>query len=179
MSDAPALITFSEGWVNSNTMSPDGFPVYEEIVTIVVERPPLLKTPPRRAMPEDFRDHKAEYEDFLLNQKSKKNTQEEGYPLVYWPAATAAAIQMLAVRNVTTVEGLAKLAGSRDLPGPLADLALRAERMLDLQSNFGKYEAMLHDKDGQLEVLNEQVKDLRQSLSAANAIIETLKLKAA
>lgn len=178
MSDQPALITFKEGWGTTGQLSEDGFPVFVDTVMVSIERPPLLKLE-RIATREDFAAHPDEYEAFQLVQKAKRNTGEEGYPLVYWPAATAAEVKMLASRNVSTVEELAKLAGLRDLPAQLADLAARAERMLDMQKNFGKYEAMLKDRDGQIEVLSEQVKEMKTSLSAANSLIDTLKLKVA
>lgn len=178
MSDHAALVTFTEGWADTGKLSPDGFPHYADTVLITIERPPLLHLK-RPAMPEEFRAYPEEYAAFQAVQKAKRNTGDDGYPLVYWPAATAAEIQMLAARNIQTVEALAKLAGDRDLPGQLADLALRAERMLDMQKNFGKYEALLKERDGEIEVLKGQVQELQISLSSANALVETLKLRAA
>lgn len=178
MSDHPALITFTEGWADTGKISDDGFPAFEESVMITIERPPLLKLT-RAAIQQDFVDHPEEYAAFEAVRKAKRNIGDDGYPLVYWPAVTTAEVQMLAVRNISTVEGLAELAGRRDMPGQLADLALRAERMLDMQKNFGKYEAMLTERDAELAIVNEQNKELRTSLSAANALIETLKLKVA
>jgi len=178
MSDHPALITFYQGWADSHELTKDGFPAYADTVMIRIERPPLLHLE-RAANKDDFREHPEEYAAFQAIAKARRNTGEDGYPLVYWPAATAAEVKMLAVRNISTVEELAKLAGDRDLPGQLADLALRAERMLDMQKNFGKYEALLTERDGELEVLNAQVKELQVSLSAANSLIDTLKLKVA
>jgi hypothetical protein len=178
MSDHPALITFYQGWADSHVVSKDGFPTYADTVMVRIERPPLLHLE-RAATKDDFRDHPEEYAAFQAVEKAKRNTGTEGYPLVYWPAASMAEVKMLAVRNVSTVEELAELAGNRDLPGQLADLALRAERMLDMQKNFGKYEALLQERDGELEVLSGQVKELQVSLSAANSLIETLKMKAA
>ena len=178
MSDHPALITFFEGWALSPETSDDGMPVYNDTVMVRIERPPLLSLQ-RAATKEDFADHKEEYEAFQAIRRAKRNVGDDGYPLVYWPAASAAEVQMLAVRNIATVEDLAKLANNRDLPGQLADLALRAERMLDMQKNFGKYEALLTESNAERDEMIAQVKDLKQSLSAANALIDTLKLKVA
>jgi hypothetical protein len=178
MSDHAALVTFYQGWSDSHVVSTDGFPTYADTVMVRIERPPLLHLE-RPATRDDFRDHPEEYAAFQAIEKAKRNTGTEGYPLVYWPAASMAEVKMLAVRNISTVEELAKLAGNRDLPGQLADLALRAERMLDMQKNFGKYEALLQERDGQLEVLNGQVSELKVSLSAANALIETMKINRA
>jgi hypothetical protein len=171
-------VTFYEGWADTGKLSPDGFPAFADTVMIRIERPPLLLIE-RVATPQEFRDYPEEYAAFQAVQKAKRNTGDDGYPLVYWPAASAAEVKMLAARNIQTVEALAKLAGDRDLPGQLADLALRAERMLDMQKNFGKYEALLKERDGEIEVLTGQVKELQISLSAANALVDTLKLRAA
>jgi hypothetical protein len=86
---------------------------------------------------------------------------------------------MFAAREIYTVEDLAKLAGRHDLPGRLAELALRAERLMDMQKNFGKYEAMLTERDAQLVELSAQLADARQTISAQNSIIDTLKMRAA
>ena len=178
MSDHPALITFSEGWALSPEPSPDGLPIYNEAVIIHIERPPLLSLQ-RAATKQDFADHPAEYEAFQAVRAAKRNVGDDGYPLVYWPAVSAADVQMLAVRNIVTVEQLAKLANNRDLPGQLADLALRAERMIDMQKTFGRHEALLAESNAERDEMIAQNKDLKQSLSAAQALIDTLKLKVA
>jgi hypothetical protein len=178
MNDFPALITFYEGWADTGTISEDGFPVYVDTTMINIERPPLLKLQ-RVATREDMATYHDEYNSFLDIKKAKRNTGDEGYPLVYWPAATAAEVQTLAARQIGTVEKLAELANARDLPPQLLELARRAERMLDMQKNFGKYEAILSEREAEIGVLKEQVKDVSHSLAAANAIIETLKLKVA
>jgi hypothetical protein len=178
MSDHPALITFFEGWADNGQLSKDGFPSYVDTVMIRIERPPLLHLE-RAAIRQDFADHPDEYAAFQAVQKARRNSGDAGYPLVYWPAATAAEIRMLAMRGIATVEELAKLAGDRDLPGQLAELALRAERMLDMQQNFGKYETLLAESRAENGVLAEQVREMKVSLSAANALIDTLKLKVA
>lgn len=175
MSDNAALVTFYQGWADTHVVSKDGFPAYTDTIMVSIDRPPLLHLE-RVATKDDFRDHPEEFAAFQAIAKARRNTGEDGYPLVYWPAATAAEVKMLAVRNISTVEDLAKLAGNRDIPGQLADLALRAERMLDMQKDFGKYEALLNERDAENEVLAGQVKDLQQSLSAANALIETMKI---
>jgi hypothetical protein len=178
MSDHPALITFSEGWALSAESSPDGMPIYNEAVIIHIERPPLLSLQ-RAATKEDFADHPAEYEAFQAVRKARRNVGDDGYPLVYWPAVSAAELQMLAVRNIVTVEQLANLANNRELPGQLADLALRAERMLDMQKNFGSFEKLLAESNAERDEMISQNKELKSSLSAAQALVETLKLKVA
>jgi hypothetical protein len=179
MSDQSALIHFSQGWADSHRISSDGLPIYDDTVMIHIERPPLLNLE-RVATPEECKQYRQEFEAFQREQKAKSTAvSESGYPLVYWPVLSPAEVQTLAVRGVYTVEQLANLAGNQDLPGNLADQALRAERLMDMQKNFGKYEAMLHERDAQLEEVQEQLKEARATVSAQNAIIDTLKMRVA
>ena len=96
-----------------------------------------------------------------------------------WPVLSPADVETFAARQIYTVEDLAKLAGRRDLPGNLAELALRAERLMDMQKNFGKYEALLQERDAQLEEAKAQMADARATISAQNAMIDTLKMRVA
>lgn len=179
MSDHPALIHFYQGWADTQQISPDGMPVYVDTVMIQIERPPLLKLN-RPAGQEDFRNYPEEYDVFKRELAAKDSAvSDSGYPLVYWPALSAAEVHMFAARGIITVEQLAKLAGNRDLPGNLADQAIRAERLMDMQKNFGKYEAMLTERDAQLAEMKEQLSEARQTISAQNALIDTLKMRVA
>ena len=179
MSDHPALIHFYQGWADTQQISSDGMPIYVDTVMIQIERPPLLKLE-RPASPDDYRDHPEEYDAFKRVLAAKEaSVSEQGYPLVYWPALSAAEVQMFAARGIVTVEQLAKLAGNRDLPGNLAEQAIRAERLMDMQKNFGKYEAMLTERDAQLAEMQEQLRDARQTISAQNSMIDTLKMRVA
>jgi len=179
MSDHPALVHFYQGWADAHQISEDGMPVYVDTVMIQIERPPLLKLN-REATREDFIEHFEEYDAFKRAQAAKDAAvSEAGYPLVYWPALSAAEVQMFAVRGIVTLEQLARLAGSRDMPGNLANQAFRAERLMDLQKNFGKYEAMLTERDEELVEVQAQLADARATISAQNAIIDTLKMRVA
>jgi len=179
MSDAPALIHFYEGWADSNVLSDDGFPVYKNVTMIQIEKPPLLKLN-REANRDDFLTHRDEYEAFKATIKARDaNVIESGYPLVYWPVLSPADIEMFAARGVYTVEALAALAGDRSMPPALAELALRAERLMDMQKQFGKYEAMLSERDAQLAEVIEQLKEARGTIAAQNTMIDTLKMRVA
>lgn len=179
MSDHPALIHFYQGWADSLTTSPDGLPHYIDTVMIQIERPPLLKLN-REATREDFATYPEEYDVFKRTLKAKDAAVgENGYPLVMWPVLSPAEVETFAARQIYTVEELAKLAGSRDLPGRFAEIALRAERLMDMQKQFGKYETMLQERDAQLAEAVAQVAEMKQTISAQNSIIDTLKLKVA
>lgn len=179
MSDFPALVHFYEGWADANEISSDGMPIYKNVTMIQIEKPPLLKLN-REANREDFATHRDEYEAFKKTIKAREsNVAETGYPLVYWPVLSPADIEMFSARGIYTVEALAALAGDRTMPPNLAELALRAERLMDMQQNFGKYEAMLQERDGQLAAVAEQLKEARATISAQNAMIDTLKMRVA
>ena len=49
--------------------------------------------------------------------------------------------------------------------------------MMDMQKQFGKYEALLADREAQLAEATAQLSEMRQQLAAQNAIIETLKMR--
>jgi len=179
MSDFPALVHFYEGWADHHEVSSDGFPVYQNTVMIQIERPPLLKLN-REAHSDDYANYPDEYAAFkIINKGRNTEVAEQGYPLVMWPVLTPADVQIFAARGIYTVEALAKLAGRRDMPGNLQELALRAERMMDMQQNFGKYDIMLAERDAQLKEVDEQLKETRATISAQNNMIETLKMRVA
>ena len=179
MSDFPALIHFYQGWADSMATSPDGLPMYVDTTMIQIEKPPLLKLN-RLATHEDFSNYPAEYDAFKHTLKARDaDISDKGYPLVMWPVLTPAEVETFTARGIYTVEELAKLAGRRDLPGNLAELALRAERLMDMQKNFGKYETMIQERDAQLAEMSAQLTEMRQTISAQNSMIDTLKLRVA
>jgi hypothetical protein len=179
MSDGPALVHFYQGWEDTHELSSDGLPVFRSTTMIQIERPPTLNLH-RPASPQEFVDYPDEYEVFKNEIRGRDPAvAETGYPLVMWPALAGFQVQMLTARGIHTVEELAKLAGRRDLPGNLGEVALRAERLMDMQKQFGKYEALLKERDAQLVELNAQVNDLKQTVSAQNSMIDTLKMRVA
>jgi len=50
---------------------------------------------------------------------------------------------------------------------------------MDMQKNFGKYETMVQERDAQLAEVNAQLIEMRQTISAQNAMIDTLKMRVA
>lgn len=179
MSDFPALIHFYEGWADAHQVSEDGFPTFKTTVMIQIERPPLLKLN-REANREDFAIYRDEYDAFKKTIRARDpNVAEKGYPLVYWPALSPADVETFAARGVYTVEALAARADDSTLPGDLLTLALRAEQMLGMQQTFGKHEALLREREAELAEMVGQVKEMRTTISAQNALIETLKMRVA
>jgi 3-methyladenine DNA glycosylase Tag len=51
--------------------------------------------------------------------------------------------------------------------------------MLDMQKNFGSFEKLLAESNAERDEMISQNKELKSSLSAAQALVETLKLKVA
>jgi hypothetical protein len=180
MSDFPALIHFYQGWaLDPGKVSGDGLPIYVDTVMIQIEKPPLLKLN-RAATKEDFTTYVDEYEVFKNQLKARGAVvADDGYPLVMWPVLSPADVETFAARKIYTVEQLAALAGNRNLPGNLAELALRAERLMDMQKNFGKYEALLTESNAQLSEATAQLNEARMTISAQNSLIDTLKMKVA
>jgi hypothetical protein len=173
------LVHFYQGWADAHETSADGLPVFRSVTMIQIERPPTLNLH-REATQQEFLDYPEEYDVFKREIKGRDPVVSEmGYPLVMWPALSVVDVQTFTARGVYTVEELAKLAGRRDLPGNLAELALRAERLMDMQKNFGKYEAMLSDRDAQLAEMQEQLKDMRQTISAQNSMLDALRMRVA
>lgn len=181
MGDNPTLVRFITGWAQDG-LSADGLPYFREVVKVVKSRPPYLQLE-QVASEQDFDENPEAYAKFKKEQAAKKASNTEGgYPLALWPAVTAAELQMLAARDIVTVEDLAKYAGRRaedGMPGELKELAKRAKAMTDMSKDIGKYEAIIREKDGQLEALVEQVKDLRSTIQAQEGIINSLKAKVA
>jgi hypothetical protein len=179
MSDGPALVHFYLGWDDLHETSDDGLPVFRKVTMIQIERPPTLNLH-RVASPQEFIDYPEEYDVFKNEIKGRDPAIGEiGYPLVMWPALAPHEVATFTARGVFTVEELAKLAGRRDMPANLGDLALRAERMMDMQKQFGKYEAMLKERDAELAEANEQLKDMRGTISAQNSMLDALRMRVA
>lgn len=176
--ESQALVRFTAGWALDG-VSEDGLPRYRETVRVIKSVPPYTEIE-REATQLDFDENHAPYQLFLKEQGARQmQPGERGFPLAMWPVINPAMFKMLADRDILTVEQLAAIAHRNDMPGEFKELADRAKQMLALSDNLGKYEAMLRDVTSQRDVLAEQVKELQSSLSAANALINTLKMKAA
>lgn len=178
--ETQALIRFKEGWAEDGT-GDDGLPRYRPTVRIVKSVPPLTQVE-YEATQADFDDYPGPYQLFMKEQAARtQKPGEAGFPLALWPVVSVAQFKMLTDRDITTVEQLAKYAGRRDssMPGDLVELADRARAMMAMSANVGKFEGQLRDRDGQIEVLKEQLKEAHASLSAANALVHTLKQRVA
>lgn len=180
MNDTPTLVRFVSGWAEDG-LSKDGLPHYRETLKIIKERPPYLLIE-REATDDDIAENRDPYALYEKEQRAKKKTPASGgFPLVLWPVCNAAEIQMLAARDIYTVEQLAKMAGRghEGMPGELRELAERAKKMVQLSSEIGKFEAIILEKDGQIEALTDQVRELRDTIKAQDGLINGLKQRVA
>lgn len=180
MSDSPTLVRFTMGWVDQGT-GPDGLPLYADQLMVEMDRPPYLSLR-RPATEEDIEEYSGPYALFQKEQKGRHAIKAEGYPLSMWPACSEAEFKMLAARDVYTVEQLAKLGGRKTndgMPAEIKELADRAVKLVAMQKDVGKFEALIRDKDGQIEVLREQVEEAGKTIAAQKTLIDTLRLKVA
>lgn len=174
MADTQTLSRFYSSWKMQGTGS-DGMPLYYETIMIRLDRPPYLSVQ-REAEEQDFEDHKHAFEMFQKEQKGRKTSLAEGYPLVLWPACTEALFKMLADREVYTVEQLAKLP-RKDMPAEIKELAERAAALVKLQAGPAKYEELLRDRDGKIKALEESLEEATKTIMGQKSLIETLKLR--
>lgn len=174
MAETPTLVRFYSGWEAAG-MASDGMPLYRENIMIRLDRPPYLSVT-RVAEEIDFRDHPGPFELFQKEMSSRKFNYSEGYPLTLWPACTEAEFKMLADRDITTVEQLAK-AKRKDMPAELQELCDRAAQLIKLQGGAAKYEQLLKDANGKIEALEESLDDARKTIAVQKTMIDTLKLK--
>ena len=176
--ESQALIRFMPGWAEDGVSS-DGLPRYRETVRIIKSVPPFTQVE-YEATDADFDDNPGPYSAFMKEHGARlQQPGEAGFPLALWPVISPAQFKALAHRDINTIEQLAKLASRGNdptMPGEFKELAVRAKQMLALSSEVGKFEAMLMERDGQLAALNEQVVELRATISAQNSLINTLKM---
>jgi hypothetical protein len=178
MSENIALIRFVNDWVEDG-VSEDGLPRYREAVKIIKAVPPLTELPPTLATEDDFEEFAGPYQMFLKEQKAIKQSPTDGggFPLALWPAITKAELKMLSARDITTIEQLARLADRADpsMPGEIRELAARARQMATLSKEIGQFEEIISRKDGELEVLREQLREMRATIASRDALILALK----
>jgi hypothetical protein len=151
----------------------DGLPLYKEVLTIFIERPPTLKLD-RPAEENDLIEFADEYAAFQKRHAAKK--QADGYPLALWPAASRADVANCATRDIYTVQQLAALKGDK-YPPAIKELAERARHMVKLQGQTGKFEAIISGLEAERDQLAEQLKEAHATLSAQNSMINTLKMR--
>lgn len=172
MSDNIALIRFVPGFVEDG-LGDDGLPRYRDIVKIIKSVPPAT-TVYGYATQADFEEFREPYELFMRQQGAKKLMPAEGgFPLALWPVCSPAELEMLSARGVVTIEQLAKL-NRPEMPGELLELVDRARLMIELSDQLGKFEQMVRLKDGQIEVLTGQVKELQATVRAQDGMITAL-----
>lgn len=178
MSDNIALIRFSTGWARDG-ISEDGLPSYRPTIKITKSIPPNTEIH-REVEPGEIEEFPGPYELFLKTEGARMiDVTERGFPLSMWPVITPPVFMMLTARDINTVEQLAAMPIRPEQPAEIREVAERARQMIGLMANLGKFEAQLREMTGQRDVLADQVKELSASLSAANALINTLKMKVA
>ena len=165
MADTPTLVRFLSGseLVGSGD---DGMPLYRDIILIRLDRPPYLSVQ-RTATDEDFAEHPQSFALFQKEQAAQMTTYAEGYPLNLWAAVNPAALNMLAARDIVTVEQLAKLnPKDQRMPAEIRELAERAAQLVKLQAGAAKYEVLLRERDGRIEAMKEEISDLRKAVAS-------------
>lgn len=176
--ESQALVRFIAGWVDDG-ISDDGLPRYRETVRVIKSVPPFTEIE-REATGLDFDENPGPYQLFQKEQASRTLAPgQTGFPLALWPAIGTAMLKMLSARDVVTVEQLAALTSRPDMPGEFRELADRAKQMMALSANLGKFEAQLRDMTAQRDALNEQVTEMRATISAQNSMIAKLQSRAA
>lgn len=177
MSDNIAIIRFVKDYVEDG-VSADGLPHYSDSVKIIKSVPPHTQVD-YVATENDFAEFPLAYELFQKEQKAMKQTPTEGggFPLALWPVVTAAELRMLSARDITTIEQLARLAdrGDPNMPGEIRELAERAKQMARLSKEIGQFEEIIRKRDGEIEVLKEQLTELRSGINQRDAMILALK----
>jgi len=174
MSETPTLVRFYSGWEPGGTAS-DGMPLYRENIMIRLDRPPYLSVQ-RVAEQEDFANHPGPFEMFQKEQAGRKGSYSEGYPLALWPACGEAEFKMLADRDITTVDQLAK-AKKASMPAELQELCDRAAALVKLQGGAAKFEELLRDRDGKIAAYEEALDDARKTIASQKTLIDTLKIR--
>ena len=179
MSDHPTLARFVIGFEPDGVSEADGMPIYREVTKVVLSRPPYLEVS-RIADDDDIHTYADAYKIFLREQEGLKKNTVDGYPLVLWPAINAADLQACLVREIFTVEQLAKLAGRggpSNVPPPIIEVAKRAKRMIELQRDTGRHEAKITELEGQIGALREQNNEFRAQIEANNTLIATMRAR--
>lgn len=180
MADTPTLVRFVVGW-EEDGVSEDGMPIYREVTKIILSRPPYLEHT-RVATEDDLSnpDYREAYKIFEKEQAGLKKSAAEGYPLALWPAISPSDLQSCLIRDITTVEELAKLAlrgAQSGVPPQVIEIAKRAKRMIELQKDTGRHEARVTELEGQIGALREQNNEFRAKIESLNTLVGTLQAR--
>lgn len=175
MSENIAIIRFYEGW-EEDGVGADGLPLFREVVMIRKSVPPLTQVD-YVATTADFEEFPLPYQMFLKEQGARKPSVK-GYPLALWPVISAADFKSLAARDIVTVEQLAALANRHgtDLPPPILELAKRAKKMVELQAQVGKFEALVDKLTAERDGIAADLKEANATISAQNAMLSRQKV---
>ena len=181
MSDTPTLVRFYSGWERDGN-GPDGLPAYRQTTRVRLDRPPLLSVD-REAEEADIHNHPEPYA--LYQRTEAARIDVHGYPLAMWPACLPHLFQMCAARGIHTVEQLAQLVSTKrrsesvkTIPPEILEIADRAVKLIELQSQAGQYEELITDLQSQVDVMKEQLTEAAQTIASQKTLITTLKLKA-
>jgi hypothetical protein len=179
--DNIAFVMFFEGWEQGG-VSGDGLPLFHEVVKIRKSVPPYTEIT-RIATEQDIEDFPVQFGLFRKEQAGR-HPEVEGYPLALWPAISPADFQNCAARDIVTVEQLAQLANRRSdggnaIPPPILELAKRAKKMVELQKEVGRFEALITQLTADRDALAEDLKEANATISAQNGMINMLRTKAA
>ena len=139
--ESQALVRFEPGWVEDG-VSEDGLPRYREIVRIIKSVPPYTQVD-YVATEQDFDENPGPYQAFQREQGARLlKPADDGFPLALWPVISPAQFKALAVRDVSTIQQLAKLGGRPDLPGasrrPQCDRSSRSRSPRDRARRTGE-----------------------------------------
>lgn len=175
-SDLPALAIFFDGKIEDG-LGPDGLPVFKDVLMIKVSRPPYMSID-RIADDSDINYFEEQYRVYSKQAKAKYATAE-GYPLSMWPACSQSELEMLSVREIFTVQELAKLAQRKEavIP-PLRPVAERALRFIKLSKDQGAIEAQIEELRAQNEAMKEQIKESNEENARLKATLEALRARA-
>src|SRR4029077_5558382 len=145
-------------------------------------RRPLLWVE-RKAKEADIVNHPEPYA--LYQRTEAARIDVHGYPLAMWPACLPHLFQMCAARSIHTVEQLEQLVSTKrrsesikTIPPEILEIADRAVKLIELQSQAGQYEELITDLQSQVDVMKEQLTEAAQTIASQKTLITTLKLKA-
>ena len=181
MSDQAAYAKFEDGWEPTGEVGKDGMPAYQPRLMIRFSKPPYLDTK-REAEDSDIEQYSEPYKHYLKLKAGRDIDKTEGYPLALWPAITKAEFEQLVAHGIITVEELAKLVsrkGGTKSPDWIMALAGRANRMLALQREQGRYEAKIEQLTSERDAVAAELVELRTQLASANSVINNLQMRIA
>jgi hypothetical protein len=180
MSDQAAFARFQDGWEQDGVDEKTGMPRFRPQLYIRFTRPPYQDNK-REATDDDIDAHPEEYKLYLKLKGGREIDKIEGFPLALWPALAPSEFDQLVAHGILTVEQLAKMADRKTSKVPEAFMALaaRAKRMVEMQKDTGRYEAVIEQLRQERDQLKEQVTELGGALSAANAQINALTMRMA